>query len=278
MINILVPTDFSTLSKIAFKYAIKIANEINGKVTLFHFVNSVEPVTNAMRSRVKPVEDEVMTEAHDRLQKMIRSVARSVQFSSPIMATVIKGNESFSDAVNREARKLRADLIVMGTKGASGLKRVMVGSNTNSVISSSKVPVLAIPEHAEFRGFRNIIYATDLKNFSKELATISPYVKRFDSTLHVVHVVKSGKDVPALEEKVETLAAKGGHKDAVVMIFSDGSVDEGIEQYIRLAKGDLLTMFTHRLTFYEKLMDKSVTRRMAFHSKIPLLAFKQIKK
>jgi nucleotide-binding universal stress UspA family protein len=70
MINILVPTDFSALSKVAFKYAIKIANEVNGTVTLLHFVSSVEPVTNAMRHRVKPVEDEVMADAHDKLQKL----------------------------------------------------------------------------------------------------------------------------------------------------------------------------------------------------------------
>jgi nucleotide-binding universal stress UspA family protein len=275
MINILVPTDFSALSKVAFKYAIKIANEVNGTITLLHFVSSVEPVTNAMRHRVKPVEDEVMADAHDKLQKLIRSMVRSIQFSEEIRSTVIKSSDTFPDVVNKEAKKHRTGLIVMGTHGASGIKKLVVGSNTNGVIGSSKVPVLAIPEHAEFKGFRNIIYASDLKNFSKELATISPYVKKFDSTLHIVHVVKSGKDVPALEEKVEGLAAKSGHKDAIVMIFADGSVDEGIEQYIGLAKADLLAMFTHRLTFYEKLMDSSVTRRMAFHSKVPLLAFKQ---
>jgi nucleotide-binding universal stress UspA family protein len=275
MINILVPTDFSSLSKVAFKYAIKIANEVNGNVTLLHFVSSVAPVTNAMRTRVKPMEDEVMADAHEKLQKLIKSMGRSIQFSAPIAANVIKSSDAFPDVVNKEAKKLKIGLIVMGTHGASGIKKVVVGSNTNGVIGSSKVPVLAIPEHAEFKGFRNIIYASDLKNFSKELATLSPYVKKFDSTLHVVHVVKSGKDVPELEEKVETLSAKGGHKDAVIMIFVDGSVDEGIEQYIGLAKADLLAMFTHRLTFYEKLMDSSVTRRMAFHSKVPLLAFKQ---
>ncbi len=278
MINILVPTDFSALSKIAFKYAIRIANEVNGKVTLLHVVSSVAPVTNAMRSRVKPMEDEVMADAHDKLQKLIRSMARSIQFSAPIVSNVVKSSDTFPDVVNKEAKKHRIGLIVMGTHGASGIRKVVVGSNTNGVIGTSKVPVLAIPEHAEFKGFRNIIYASDLKNFPKELATLSPYVKKFDSTLHVVHVVKSGKDVPDLEEKVEGLAAKGGHKDAVVMIFVDGSVDEGIEQYIGLAKADLLAMFTHRLTFYERLMDSSVTRRMAFHSKVPLLAFKQITK
>ncbi len=278
MINILVPTDFSALSKVASKYAIKIANEVNGTITLLHVVSSVEPVTRAMKTRVKPVEDEVMADAHDKLQKLVRSVARSIQFSESISSSLIKSADTFQDVVNREVKRLRIGLIVMGTQGASGLKKVVVGSNTNAVIGSSKVPVLAIPERAEFKGFRNIIYASDLKNFSKELATISPYVKQFDSTLHIVHIVKSGKNVPDLEEKVEALAAKGGHKDAVVMIFTDGSIDEGIEQYISLAKADLLAMFTHRLTFYERLMDTSVTRRMAFHSKVPLLAFKQTTK
>jgi nucleotide-binding universal stress UspA family protein len=171
MINILVPTDFSALSKVAFKYAIKIANEVNGTITLLHFVSSVEPVTNAMRHRVKPVEDEVMADAHDKLQKLIRSMARSIQFSEEIRSTVIKSSDTFPDVVNKEAKKHRTGLIVMGTHGASGIKKLVVGSNTNGVIGSSKVPVLAIPEHAEFKGFRNIIYASDLKNSLRSVRT-----------------------------------------------------------------------------------------------------------
>jgi nucleotide-binding universal stress UspA family protein len=274
MVNILVPTDFSALSKIAFKYAVKIANHIDGRITLLHVINVAKPVTNVMKTRVKPVEDELMEEATGQLEKMVRSVSRSIRFSEPIATRTVMSSDSFEEIINKNAKKFRTGLIVMGTHGASGIRKVVVGSNTNAVIGSSRIPVLAIPQHAEFKGFRNIIYASDLKNVEKELKVLMPYVKEFDSSVHLVHVVKSGRHVPDLEEKVETQVLRAGHKDVLVMIFTDGSIDEGIEQYINLSKADLLTMFTHKLNFYEKLLDRSITRRMAFHSKVPLLAFK----
>src|SRR5207342_2350709 len=65
------------------------------------------------------------------------------------------------------------DLIVMGTKGASGLKRILIGSNTVNVIAKTRVPVLVIPEVARFENFFNkgknrIVLATDLDLLENE--------------------------------------------------------------------------------------------------------------
>lgn len=275
MVNILVPTDFSDLSKIAVKYAIKIANKVNGTVALLHVINTVKPVTNDMKRRLKPVGEEVLAGAEDDLEKLARSLGRQIRFSTPIKTRAAETEVDFSETIKKEAKKLRSGLIVMGTHGASGLKKVVMGSNTNGVISSSKIPVLAIPERAEFRGFRNIVYASDLKNIEKELKQLMPYVREFDSTIHLIHIVSSGKSVPDIEAKIEGIIEKAGYENVVVMVLADANVDEGIEQYITNTKADLLAMFTHDLNFYEKLFDSSITRRMAFHSRIPLLAFKQ---
>jgi hypothetical protein len=52
-------------------------------------------------------------------------------------------------------------------------------------------------------------------------------------------------------------------------------IDEGIEHYVGVVKADLLTMFMNDPSFYQKLFNRSITRKMAFQSKIPLLAFRQ---
>ena len=275
MVNILVPTDFSDLSKIAAKYAIKIANGIDGTIALLHVISKLKPVTNDMKRRLKPVEKEVFDDAEEDLAKLARSFGRSVRFSRPIKTKVAESEDNFPETIKREAKKLRSGLIVMGTHGATGLKKVVMGSNTNGVISSSRIPVLAIPEHAEFKGFRNIVYASDLRNVEKELKQLMPYVKEFDSTVHLIHIVSSGKSVPDTEEKIERIIEKTGYDNVVVMVLADLSVEAGIEQYLNNSKADLLAMFTHDLNFYEKLFERSITRRMAFHSRIPLLAFKQ---
>ena len=275
MVNILVPTDFSDLSKVSARYAIKIANELDGTFTLLHVMNILKPVTQNMKRRLMTYEKEVLKEAENDMEKFAMQFARLVKFTKPMKTKVVESDEDFSEVVKSEAKKLRSGLIVMGTHGASGLKKVVMGSNTSDVINSSKIPVLAIPRNAEFKGFRNIVYASDLRSTQKELKQLIPYAKQFESTIHLVHIVSSGKTVPALEEKLAAIVAKSGYDNIVPMVLVDSSVEQGIEQYIKNSKADLLAMFTHDLNFYEKLFDRSITRRMAFHSTVPLLAFKQ---
>jgi nucleotide-binding universal stress UspA family protein len=274
MVNILVPTDFSDLSKVAVQYAVKIANKLGGNVTLLHVINITQTVRATMKLRVKSLENDLINYAKEDLENLLNEVSKHVETKQPIKYKVVRGT-SFNDTVRKEAKRLRTGLIVMGTRGASGLKKAIVGSNTASIIEISHVPVLAVPEKAQFKSFRNIIYATDLKHLEKELSVLVPYVEPFGSTIHVLHILKSGKDVDATEDRIEKAVQKTGYKNIVTLVTVDPDIDGAIDQYAAVCKADLLAMFTHELSFYEKLFDKSITRKMAFHSKTPLLAFKQ---
>jgi nucleotide-binding universal stress UspA family protein len=177
--------------------------------------------------------------------------------------------------VKKEAMKLRTGLIVMGTRGARGLRKYVLGTNTASVIEISHVPVLAVPELGDFKNFNTVVYATDLKNVQSELKVLIPYLEEFNATVHLLHVTPSLKDVSALEKKVIADISQAGIKNVVSKVIVNENIDEAIDYYVTEAKADLLAMFTHDVTFYEKLFNRSLTRQMAFHSKIPLLAFRQ---
>ena len=60
MVNILVPTDFSDLSKIAVEYGIKIVNKLGGTLTLIHVVNIVRPTTATIRMQLKAFQKDLM--------------------------------------------------------------------------------------------------------------------------------------------------------------------------------------------------------------------------
>lgn len=274
MVNILIPTDLSELSKVAVQYAIKIANKLGGTLTLLHVVTIVQPTRATMRLQLKSLEKELIGTAKEDLEAFANDVSKQLKTSEPIRVKVVKGS-SFNDTVKREAKKLRTGLIVMGTRGASGLKKYVLGSNTTSVIGISHVPVLAVPELGEFKSFKNVVYATDLKHVHKELKTLIPYLEKFNSTVHLLHVTRSLKEVSALEKKLDAIVSKEGITNIVCKVIVNKNVDEAIEYYTKEVKADLLTMFTHDVSFYEKLFDRSITRKMAFHSKIPLLAFRQ---
>jgi len=227
-----------------------------------------------MRLRFKALERELVEVAKQDLDAMVKEISKTLKTTQPIKVRIVKG-ASFNDTVKREAKRLRTGLIIMGTRGASGLKKYVMGSNTASVIEISHVPVLAVPELGSFKNFRNVVYASDLTNLEKELKTLIPYLEKFESTVHLIHVAQSLKTVSAIEKKIESIVQKTGYKNVIVRVMVNKQVDEAIDHYVEATKADLLTMFAHQRSFYEKLFDRSMTRKMAFHSKIPLLAFRQ---
>jgi len=274
MVNILVPTDLSDLSKVAVQYAVNIVNKLGGTLTLLHVVSLTQPTRASMRLQLVSLEKELMDTAKEDLEAFVKEISGKLSTKQQINVKVVNG-ASFSDTVKREAKKLHTGLIVMGTRGARGLRKYVLGTNTASVIEVSHVPVLAVPELGEFKSFDNVVYATDLKDVDRELQILLPYLEKFNSTVHLLHVTPSLKEVATLEKKVSASISKAEISNVVAKVIVNKNVDEAIDYYITESKADLLAMFTHDLTFYEKLFNRSVTRQMAFHNKVPLLAFRQ---
>ncbi|MBT1704978.1 universal stress protein [Chryseosolibacter indicus] len=272
MVNILVPTDFSELSRIAAQYAIRIANKLDGNVTLLHAIEMQDTVRSTIAR--KNNSRHILRTAKENFETFLQEVDKHVKAKTAVRCRISRAG-SFNEIVKKNSKRLRTGLIVMGTKGAGGLKKAILGSNTTTVIDNSHVPVLAVPEKAHFKAFRNVIYATDLKHIERELEILIPYVERFGSIVHVLHVMKNGRDITSVEERIEKAVTNTGYKNIVTIVTVDTDIDGAIQQYIDVSKADLLAMFTHQTTFYEKLFDRSITRKMAFHSTIPLLAFKQ---
>jgi nucleotide-binding universal stress UspA family protein len=274
MINILVPTDFSDLSKIAINYAVKMATHVDGSVTLLHVMeNVVVPSRSELSNRIKSVVREVEMKALADMEAIVKNATKINKPKNPIVYKIIKG-DSFSDTVKSFAKKNKADLIVMGTRGASGVTKIVLGSNTVSVLEGSPVPVLVVPGDAEFKSFKNVAYASDLKHFEREVKGMMSYLKMFDSTLHVFHVAERGKDIENLKEVIKKVLKKVDYRKSTISIEKGKKVDDAIEAFVDSFKADLVIMFTHKQNFYEKLFKRSMTKEMAFQSKVPLLAFR----
>jgi nucleotide-binding universal stress UspA family protein len=274
MINILVPTDFSELSKVAIRFAIRLANKIDANITLLYVITIPQTSRASIRMKIRTLEKEFFEVGNEDLQLLVDEFSPMLKTTKPLAVRIVKGT-SFNDTVKKEAKKLRSGLIVMGTRGASGIKKYIMGSNTTSVIDVSQIPVLVIPELATFKNFKNVVYATDMKHTEKELKILIPYLKLFESIVHMVHVTSSLKQVSAIEKKIDSIVLKAGLKNVIVRVLVNKYPQEALDHYVASVKADLITTFTHEHGFYDILFQKSLTRKMAFQSKIPLLAFKQ---
>src|SRR5690554_2253467 len=132
---ILIPTDFSKNAWVVIQYAANLAIEAKSKLILVHaFVQN----ETAVKGQMNILSDELIAE-----------------FPEVDYLTICKmGN--LNEVITQVAQKYPSKLIVMGTKGASGLKYVMMGSNTLNVVNQSTIPVLAVPENNDSYSFNKI--------------------------------------------------------------------------------------------------------------------------
>lgn len=271
MRTILVPTDFSNLSKVGLSYAIGLAKKIEARVIVITIVTEVTADRQEL-STVKKFQDNMLATAQsdgDKLLEEFRSDAGNLDISfQPVAGFPVV------DVIERFAVENNVNLIVMGSKGASGLKKIVMGSNATAVIDNSSVPVLVIPGEVTPNAISKLVYATDARDFRKELKIVASFAELLGASMEVVHVVpedeQEQKDpLGVTAQKLKVIAS---YPKIHLHVLYDKDVSRGLETFITSQKEDfILTTFTHRLTFNEKLFGKSVTQKLAFHNSVPLL-------
>lgn len=270
MKKILVPVDFSEVSKVAARYAVGLASTGQFSVKLY-FVRKVNPGPHALLSRYR-LEQEMSQAAREEGAALVKELKALAPAELKISFATQKGWPVHS-LIEHYAKTHSFDLIVMGSHGAEGLEKIFLGSNTTAVINNSKVPVLVVPRKAVFEGIKNIVYATDLTQVDAEVKQLQGLTNEFEALLHIIHVVPKGttaKTVPAHDDSgILSLPYATRHPH----VFKSTPVAETIDHFVTTHQADLLALFTHKLEFFEKLLDTSVTRQMAFHNRIPLVSF-----
>lgn len=272
--KILIPTDFSKLSKVAVVYAANLAKKLSAEITLLHVVYVGGPGRSQTAVKTQPIEQTLMKISLRDMEKVIKEIRKEVGPEIKITQKIIEGYP-IEEIVEKIAGQNDIDLIIMGTKGAGGLKKVVVGSNAAAVIGNSKIPVIAVPRYARFKNIKHIVYASDMLALTKEVKTLITFARLFNATMYLFHVLSGpGEKIDAAEIKKE-LIRKYKYPKVSVHISANDDVMEAIDEYIADVEADMLAMFTHKPTFFEKLFGKSITREMAFHSQVPLLAIKK---
>lgn len=271
--KIVLLTDFSPLSRVAMKFALKMAAPLDAEFTILNIVR-VEGLSKA-NLKLKQIEKTLARLAEEDGEALIKELKSEVKGNYKIQFKAIHAH-TVSEMVTRYTSKHPANMIVMGSRGASALKKARMGGTAVSVIDESDIPVLAIPHNASFKNLQHIVYASDLKNVQTELDLIIEFAKIYGSHIHMIHVVSAiDKKVEAASRTVESLIKKSGYSKLDFKLIIDDDIPAAIDKYIKETKADLLTAFTHHLSLVEKLFAKSVTRTLAYLGTIPLLALKR---
>lgn len=272
--KILVPTDLSKFAHTASCYAAKMAHEIHAEIVLIHIVFVKGPPDTQVAVKMKDIEDKIAEHAQKECIQLAHVL--KAEFGVPKATFQIIKGHPVEEVIENYAAQNDIDLIIMGTKGATGFKKTLIGSNAAAVVSQSSIPVLIVPEHGRFNGIKTIVYATDTLHIEEELIKLVSFARLFQAYIHVVHILKSNTGNPVnTSEYEQEFILKSGYQALSFHIVRNDDLLDGIDEYVADVKADLIVMFTHKLTFFEKLFGKSVTRQMAFHAWTPLLSLKK---
>jgi len=277
--KILLATDYSEAVMNAERYAVQLAKSTQSVLSLMH-VYQVPFSTPTDPIGFEQTLDQIYRAEQNRLEMHRSQLFKSLNISeNEISSECIIREGSAGEQIRQEARNSNCDFIVVGTHGVSGFREVFFGSHAWDVIKKSSVPVLAIPKDALFTGIKHIVFGTEYRegelpviNFLTQLA------KQFDATLTVFHVtnfVLSKKFEKEMFEKFRNdINRKVTYDKLHVRMIKSDDLLEGIENFCEKEKADLLVMSPEKQLLFERIFmpSASMTRRMSFHTHVPLLS------
>jgi nucleotide-binding universal stress UspA family protein len=159
----------------------------------------------------------------------------------------------------------------MGTSGAEGWKLFFLGTNTTDVIAQSTIPVISIPKEATYSKYENIAFTTRFREKDKiALQKVIVIAKLLKVKVKCLYVQTENTDNSA--KTYNDWKQLFANEPVQFFIIPDNDVDNTIADFITSQEIDLLAMLTYKRSFFEALFNKSLTKKMAFGSDIPVLA------
>ncbi|MCS7019587.1 MAG: universal stress protein [Cytophagales bacterium] len=284
MKTILVPTDFSDNALKAMQYAIRFANTTSSRLVFFRATDTIVPETAPVHLYHELVKSDIEENTEELKQQVSKAYALSGITPAPDSYSLSVEYGAFKNMIHVAIKNYHVDLIIMGTQGASGLKKVFFGSNTASLFTQVDIPVLAVPADASTdTTITKIGYASDLTDFGDELAKVVAFAKPFNAAIELFHVYPVYPQLVDVnkfdkEKVLKTLIAKFDYSNLHITFIQteyDNDIIAGIEQYVTQEKPSLLVMFTHERSWFDKLFNPSISQSVAFGTKTPLLVFKK---
>ena len=270
MKTILVPTDFSDSGRNAAIYAAEFAKQIQGRLILYHaytvpiVVNTDMPTAMMIDPKIIDEENKIL------LQKEVDYI--SSNFNIPITS---KTNEGFAvDEIIDLEKKEKPDLIIMGMRENGAISELLIGSIATDVIRQSLTPVMIVPFDAKFKPFKKMVFAADysLETDTHLFDPIKKFTKLFNSKLFILNIVKQ-IELIGVEKEVSRMRIQNYFEDLehTHYYLKDENVVHGLNEFIDQYDIDIITMLPHKHNLFSRIFRESNTKKMAFHTHIPLL-------
>lgn len=276
MKKILVPVDFSEHSEYALEVAAQLANKYNASIVALHMMGMSEAVLTRDDSNEVMEAMFYMKLAEKRFAEFLdKPYLKGIDIE-----TTVQNYKVFKE-MDRLAEELDADLIVMGSHGASGMKEVFVGSNTEKVVRTSNVPVLVIKNKPGSFNINKMVFASDFSlEYFPAYKQARDIAKLFDSKFDLlfVNTPDGFRKTSDMEARAYQFLSGGDQEDLDrfpdVVYYNDNTIEDGIFSYSNRNHTDMIAIPTHGRRGLAHFFTGSIGEEVVNHSDIPVITFK----
>ena len=262
--------EFSAISNNAIDYAVDLAKATSCSVLLFHAYQVPVSMTDVPIVLLS-VED-LQKNNESKMNEVKESLQERIGDSIKIYAETKLGDTV--DELEDVCDKLKPFAVVMGTKGATGMERVLFGSTTLTTIRHLNWPVIVVPPGKKYSTIKKIGFACDFREVVNTTPThfIKDFVKEFQAELHVLNVdYKNTNFKPDTPQESTLLHTLLEDLDPKYDFIEDANIEVGIEKFAAKNDLDLVITIPKKHKLLEGLFRKNHTKDLIFHSHLPIM-------
>ncbi len=270
MKTIIVPTDFSVPSNNAMDYAVGLAKQTGSSVLLFHAYQVPVSMTDVPIVLISV--EELQKNAETKMADVKKTLEQTTGGSVKTYAETRLGDTI--DELENLCNNIKPFAVVMGTKGETGVERVIFGSTTLSAIKHLSWPVIVVPPGKKYSAIKKVGFACDFREVVKTtpIHFITDFIKEFKAEIHVLNVdYKNSHFRPETPEESALLHTMLEDLNPTYDFIEDENIETGIEKFAEKNNLDLVITIPKKHKLLESLFRKSHTRELVFHSHLPIM-------
>ncbi|ODS88818.1 MAG: hypothetical protein ABS44_07350 [Chryseobacterium sp. SCN 40-13] len=273
MKTILVPTDYSDNSKAGLKFALQWASREEVKLLFMHVLQVNRESGMSEQEFHHFIAGKIRHEKQV-LETFIQTVFAEFNIQPKHYAVeVVEGFSADTSLLAYCDEHPEISYICISTRGASGIKK-MLGTNTGNLITTSEIPVMAVPFNNQENDLNRVLYASDLMDYPQEIEKVMGFAKPLKAEIEILHFSWPYEDYS------DDSPLRRDYEYGFKLSFPAHDVTQrlmtNLHDEIREKKPSVVVMFTHQeKKFWEKIFSPSKTEQLSFRLDVPLLVFRK---
>ena len=273
MKKILVPVDFSDVSKYAAEFAIDLAERSGAEIVFLHSMhfNYFSDFPHAAGINLQQMINEVKDAVENRLINFVET------FQTKVKVSTETSGMHLVEAVKDTIKEQNIGLVIIGTKGSSGWSELLVGSNTERIVRWANCPVISVPSASSFDSIKKILVPIDLEEIQDEfMEKLAKLQKLFSAHMEFlwVRTPHNIENNDAVTEEFNALIQKYGFRDSSFTIVKNVFPTDGILEQAAELGADMVAMATHSRRGISHWLSGSLTEDTVNHVNVPTWTFK----